>query len=72
MKTLITALMLTVMGTAGFADMRNPSIQTANTIIPKGRLISTLNRGFVMTHKGKVYVCYPDGYRVHCKENIEH
>ena len=74
MKTLITAVMLTVMGTAGFADYRNVRIQIANKIIPKGKFISTLSdmRGFVMTHKGKVYVCriindspYPMG----CMEN---
>ena len=64
--------MLSVIATAGFADTRNLRIKTANTIIPKGKLISTLRQGFVMAHKGKVYVCYPNDHRVHCKENTEY
>ena len=59
MKTLITAVMLSVIATAGFADTFGAKIETANKIIPKGKLISTIPdiSGFVMTHKGKVYVC---------------
>ena len=73
MKTLITAVMLSVIATAGFADMRNPGIQTANKVIPKGTFISTTGNGFVMTHKGKVYLCYGTKDRkVSCNENTEY
>ena len=51
--------MLSVIATAGFAIPArfHPSIETANTIIPKGTFISATRLGFVMTHKGKVYHC---------------
>lgn len=74
MKTLITAVMLTVMGTAGFAET---PIETANKVIPKGSFISTTSlsgghKGFVMTYKGKVYLCYAKNRdKVHCLENTE-
>ena len=79
MKTLITAVMLSLIATAGFAipAYYHPSIETANTIIPKGKLISTLPNvnGFIMTFKGKVYVCRHIGeapyYSVGCRANAK-
>ena len=40
--------------------------QTANNIIPKGKLIAHLQKSFVMTYKGKVYHCFGAGKRVAC------
>ena len=44
-------------------------IQTANEVIPNGKFISKLGSGFVMTHKGKVYLCYKSDRRVLCRQN---
>jgi len=74
MKTLITAVMLSVIATAGFAET---PVETANKVIPNGSFISTTSlnfahKGFVMTYKGKVYLCYArNGDKVHCVENTE-
>ena len=59
MKTLITAVMLSVIATEGFAihSKYYPIIETANKILPKGKFISLTRLGFIMTHKGKVYHC---------------
>ena len=40
--------------------------QTANKIIPKGKLIAHLQQSFVMTYEGKVYHCFGAGKRVAC------
>ena len=37
MKTIITAVMLTVMGTAGFAET---PVETANKVISKGKFVT--------------------------------
>lgn len=44
-------------------------IQTANEVIPNGKFISKLGSGFIMTHKGKVYLCYQSDRRVLCRQN---
>ena len=44
-------------------------IQTANEVVPNGKFISKLGSGFVMTHKGKVYLCYQSDRRVLCSQN---
>ena len=76
MKTLITAVMLSVIATAGFTETNDERflrwIQTANKVIPKGTFISTVRTGFVMTHKGKVYLCSNTEFKVLCKENTEY
>ncbi len=69
MKALLTAVMLTVIATAGFASR----IETANKVIPNGRFISTIGNGFfVMAHKGKVYTCFEYDLKIRCQENTEY
>lgn len=68
MKTLITAVMLSVIATAGFAET---TVETANKVITKGKFVTRLGDWyFVMAYKGKAYTCSTEGrYRVVCVEN---
>jgi hypothetical protein len=70
MKTLITAVLLTVMGTAGFAETK---VDIANKVISKGTFITRIGEwNFIMAYKGKAYNCEPNPIEIHCRENTEH
>ena len=71
MKTLITAVMLTVMGTAGFAET---PVEIANKVVSKGKFVTRVGeRDFIMAYKGKAYTCTTFGTdefaEVHCVAN---
>ena len=68
MKTLITAVMLTVMGTAGFAET---PVEIDNKVVSKGKFVTRVgDYNFIMAYKGKAYN-YTTGARdeVHCVAN---
>ena len=70
MKTLITAVLLTVMGTTGFAETK---VDIANKVISKGTLITRIGEwNFIMAYKGKAYNCEPNHIEIHCRENTEY
>lgn len=51
-------------------EFQNNAVETADLVVVKGKLIATLDRYFVMTYKGKVYVCHVrDGQKVWCHLN---
>tara|TARA_B110000908_G_scaffold150158_1_gene183965 strand:- start:585 stop:800 length:216 start_codon:yes stop_codon:yes gene_type:complete len=68
MKTLITAVMLTVMGTAGFAET---PIETANKVITKGKFVTRVGEyTFIMAYKARAYTCTTGGRdEVYCVAN---
>ena len=69
MKTLITAVMLSVIATAGLAE---ESIETANRVISKGTFVTRVgdNGIFIMTYKGKAYTCMRMlGFEINCFVN---
>ena len=68
MKTLITAVMLSVIATAVFAET---PVETANKVISKGKFVTRVGEyHFIMAYKGKAYNCTTEARdEVHCVAN---
>ena len=50
---------LTLTSTSLFAnEYARKGQETANIVVVKGKVIATLDKDFIMTYKGQVYICH--------------